>query len=175
MPKHPSTDDVKRNYTMSRIKSKDTSIEVSLRKALWHAGIRYRKNYPKLPGKPDIAITKYRIAIFCDGEFWHGKEWEYKKDRIQSNRDYWLSKIDRNISKDIETNLALSYYGWTVIRYWGKEIQDDLEGCVEEVKDVIFRMKTEAFCNKRGIDFLHSDEFPKGPEGLEDSEDSKGK
>jgi DNA mismatch endonuclease (patch repair protein) len=62
------------HYNMSRVKNKDTSIEITLRKALWHSGIRYRKNYTKLPGKPDIAITKYRIAVFCDGEFWHGKD-----------------------------------------------------------------------------------------------------
>ena len=74
MAEYPHTDDIKRQHTMRRIKSKNTSIEESLQKALWHSGIRYRKNYKKLPGAPDIAITKYRIAIFCDGEFWHGKD-----------------------------------------------------------------------------------------------------
>ena len=68
-----------RSKVMHRIKNKDTRIEINLRKALWHKGIRYRKNYKKLPGSPDIAITKYRIAIFCDSEFFHGYDWDSKK------------------------------------------------------------------------------------------------
>ena len=107
MGKSPPTDDANRRYIMSRIRNKDTSIEVSLRKALWGAGIRYRKNYREIPGAPDIAITKYQIAIFCDGEFWHGKDWETKKARIKSNRDYWIEKIERNINRDSETDRTL--------------------------------------------------------------------
>ena len=100
------TNDIKRRLTMSRIKSKNTSIEVTLRKALWRAGIRYRKNYQKLPGSPDIAITKYQIAIFCDGEFWHGKDWSKKKLNIKSNREYWVKKIERNRSRDRQNEWA---------------------------------------------------------------------
>ena len=136
---------------MSRIKSKNTSIEVSLCKALWHSGIRYRKNYNKLPGTPDIAITKYRIAIFCDGEFWHGKDWESKKHKIHNNRDYWIAKIERNISRDYETSRLLYGMGWTVIRFWGEEIRNDLSGCIEEIKDIIFQMKIDA----HNIDGVH--------------------
>ena len=139
MGKAPTTEDLKRRYTMSRIKSKNTSIEVALRKALWHSGIRYRKNYSKLPGKPDIAITKHRIAIFCDGDFWHGKNWEGKKHKIRSNSEYWIDKIDRNIIRDTETDKLLSAIGWTVIRFWGTEILGDVAGCVEDIKDVIFQ------------------------------------
>lgn len=87
-----------RSRTMSHIKGKDTSIEVILRKALWHKGIRYRKNYKKLPGTPDIAITKYRIAIFCDSEFFHGYNWEVKKQKLGHNREYWIKKIERNMA-----------------------------------------------------------------------------
>lgn len=134
---------------MSRIKNKNTSIEVSLRKALWKAGIRYRKNYKKLPGAPDIAITKYRIAIFCDGEFWHGKDWGTKKQKIQSNREYWINKIERNMNRDRETERALFGMGWTVIRFWGSDIRKDLPGCVDEVKDAIFQNKMEEYSNKR--------------------------
>ena len=141
-----SQTDAKRRRTMSKIKSKDTSIEVSLRKALWHAGIRYRKNYSKLPGTPDIAITKHRIAIFCDGEFWHGKDWEKKKSTIKSNREYWIKKIERNISRDNETRMSLQNREWTVVRFWGSEIRDDLEGCVEEIEELIFQANLETSC-----------------------------
>lgn len=87
---------------MSRIKGKDTSIEVTLRKALWNKGYRYRKNVKNLPGRPDIAITKYKIAIFCDSEFFHGKDWEVLKPRLENgkNADYWIPKIERNMERD---------------------------------------------------------------------------
>jgi len=145
MIKCPHTDDEIRRRTMSRIKSKDTSIEVTLRKALWHSGVRYRVNYKKLPGTPDIAITKYHIAIFCDGEFWHGKDWRAKKENIRSNRDYWLPKIDRNIIRDNEVNKALSYRGWAVVRFWGADIQKNLMNCVQDVKEEIFRRQIEKY------------------------------
>ena len=141
----PPTDDIKRRYVMSRIKNKDTSIEVNLRKALWGAGIRYRKNYKKIPGTPDIAITKYQIAIFCDGEFWHGKDWETKKVTIKSNREYWLEKIERNINRDSETDRALCGMGWVVMRFWGSDIRKNISGCVEDIKDTIFHSKIEAY------------------------------
>ena len=81
---------------MSKIHSKDTSIELCLRKALWHKGYRYRKNYKALPGSPDIVLTKYKIAIFCDSEFFHGKDWEYLKLRLEkgNNPDYWIKKLN---------------------------------------------------------------------------------
>lgn len=87
-----------RKRNMQNIKSKDTEIEVLLRKALWKKGYRFRKNYSKLPGKPDIAFTKYKIAIFCDGEFFHGKDWEVLKPKLEksNNSEYWINKIDRN-------------------------------------------------------------------------------
>jgi len=128
---------------MSRIKSKNTSIEVSLRKALWASGIRYRKNYSKLPGTPDIAITKHCIAVFCDGDFWHGRDWEAKKHRIRSNRDYWVEKIDRNISRDHETDKKLCWMGWTVVRFWGTDIIKDVSNCVEDIKDLILQQQIE--------------------------------
>ena len=141
---YPHTDDAVRSRTMSRIRSKNTSIEVSLRKALWHSGIRYRVNYKKLPGTPDIAITKHKIAVFCDGEFWHGKDWKTKTANIKSNREYWLSKIERNIVRDNETNKALSFCGWTIIRFWGDEIRNNLNGCVEDVKDALLQTGIDA-------------------------------
>jgi DNA mismatch endonuclease (patch repair protein) len=134
-----------RHYTMSRIRSGDTGIETSFRKALWHDGIRYRKNYKKLPGTPDIAITKHKIAIFCDGEFWHGKDWAGRKNRIKSNPEFWLEKIERNIRRDRDTNKKLEAMGWTVLRFWGKDIKNDLPACVREVQDAIVQVGLQAW------------------------------
>ena len=89
-----------RSRIMSHIKGKDTKIEIILRKALWKRGYRYRKNYKVLPGSPDIAIIKYKIAIFCDSEFFHGYNWEIKKQRLGNNRDYWIKKIEKNIERE---------------------------------------------------------------------------
>jgi len=155
MGKSPPTDDVKRRYIMSRIKNKDTSIEVDLCKALWGAGIRYRKNYKKIPGAPDIAITKYQIAIFCDGEFWHGKDWETKKSKIKSNREYWIEKIERNMNRDCETDRSLYGMGWIVMRFWGSDIQKDLSGCVEDIKETIFQSKIETY----SCDFENDEQY----------------
>ena len=143
MGRGPSTNDIKRSYTMSRIKNKNTSIELTLRKALWHSGIRYRKNYSSIKGTPDIAITKYHIAIFCDGEFWHGKQWKEKKARLKNNSEYWINKIEKNIKRDSETERLLSGKGWKVLRFWGAEIKNDISGCVEEIKNVINQSKLE--------------------------------
>lgn len=129
-----------RHLNMSRIKSRDTSIEVSLRKALWNKGYRYRKNYSALPGKPDIAITKYKIAIFCDSEFFHGKDWEILKPRLQrgDNAEYWIPKIERNRERDDEINKKLLFLGWTVIRFWGRDIMKKPDECVKVVEETIW-------------------------------------
>ena len=122
-----------RRKNMQAIRSKDTSIELRLRKALWDRGIRYRKNYKKLIGKPDIAITKYRIAVFCDSDFWHGYDWENRNQRIKSNREYWIPKIERNMARDKEVNEALEKDGWTVLRFWEWQIKKQLDNCVDEI------------------------------------------
>lgn len=128
-----------RSKMMSKIKSTGGKAEILLAKTLWHQGIRYFRNYKKLPGKPDIAITKYKIAVFVDGEFWHGYDWEnQKKLKIRTNRDYWIPKIERNIERDKEVNKQLIELGWTVIRFWEKhEVWSNLDQCVEKVKDAI--------------------------------------
>lgn len=128
---------------MQHIKAKDTSIEVKLRKALWNKGYRYRKNYGSLPGKPDIALTKYKIAIFCDSEFFHGKDWEVLKPRLEksNNSQYWISKISRNRERDDEINKRLLFQGWTVIRFWGKDIQKNVDECVRVVEETIWDIK----------------------------------
>ena len=130
-----------RHKNMSHIRSKDTSIEVTLRKALWHKGYRYRKNYSALPGQPDIAITKHKVAVFCDSEFFHGKDWfSVLRPRVLrgNNSEYWEKKITRNMERDREVNLALTAMDWTVIRFWGNEIETKLDDCVQVVEEVIF-------------------------------------
>ena len=128
-----------RHKNMSRIRSKDTSIELILRKALWHHGIRYRKNYKKLPGTPDIAITKYRIAIFCDSEFFHGKDWEKLQLRLAngSNSSYWLKKISRNMERDQDVERTLRSREWIVIRFWGNDITKNTQDCVRVIEEAI--------------------------------------
>ena len=128
---------------MQRIRSKDTKIEVLLRKALWHQGIRYRKNYSKIPGKPDIAITKYKIAVFCDSEFFHGKDWEDLRPRLLKgdNGEFWVKKIGKNREHDEEINKKLAFLGWTVIRFWGTDIKKNLDDCVRVVEESIFEIK----------------------------------
>lgn len=135
----------KNSWNMKYIHSKNTKIEVILRKALWNAGFRYRKNYDKLPGKPDIALTKYKIAIFCDGEFFHGKDWEVLKPKLEkgNNPDFWIKKITRNQQRDDEVNKQLLFMGWTVIRFWGNEIKKNPEQCVKVVEETIFDLMME--------------------------------
>lgn len=133
-----------RHKTMSHIRSKDTSIEVILRKALWDKGYRYRKNVKELPGKPDIVLTKYKIAIFCDSEFFHGKDWvEILLPKIKrgNNSTYWEKKITRNMERDDEVNKELLYRGWTVVRFWGKDIEKNTEECVKVIEEIIFEQR----------------------------------
>ena len=130
-----------RHKAMSNIRSKNTSIEIKLRKALWHKGYRYRKNYEKLPGKPDIALTKYKIAVFCDSEFFHGKDWYtvlQPRLRRGKNAAFWEKKIIRNMERDDENNKTLLFMGWTVVRFWGDEITKDVDKCVKVIEEVIF-------------------------------------
>lgn len=136
----------KRSWNMSRIHSKDTKIELKLRHCLWHRGIRYRKNYNKLPGKPDIAITKYKIAIFCDSAFFHGKDWEKLRERIErgNNSSFWMKKISRNIDRDDEVNKKLLFEGWTVLRFWDEDIKKHVDDCVKAVEETIFEKEIDA-------------------------------
>ncbi len=121
------------SYTMSRIRGKDTGIELILRHALSEAGVRYRLYSSKVFGHPDICIEKLKIAIFCDSEFWHGYHFEENKSKIHSNLSYWIPKIERNIARDHEVNATLKRQGYLVLRYWGKEIENDLERVLAEI------------------------------------------
>jgi DNA mismatch endonuclease (patch repair protein) len=130
-----------RSHAMSRIKGKNTKPEIQFRKSLWAAGIRYRINNTKLPGKPDITILKYKIAIFIDGEFWHGHNWEAKKLKIKTNRDFWIPKIERNMERDLKNNKLLTNMGFQVFRFWGKEIEKNLGQCTKLIIDAIHSIK----------------------------------
>ncbi len=137
-----------RKKNMQNIRGKDTRIEKVLRKALWNKGYRYRKNYASLPGKPDIVLTRYKIAIFCDGEFFHGKDWEKLKSKMKNsnNGDFWINKIETNIHRDREIDKELTALGWHVIRFWGKEILKNTDECVKVVDEYVFDRKMENDC-----------------------------
>ncbi len=130
---------------MSSVHSKDTNIELTLRKALWKNGLRYRKNYNKLPGKPDIVFTKYKLAIFCDAEFWHGKNWCVLKEKLKNgkNSEFWVNKIERNINRDAETDKKLISMGWTVLRFWGNDILKNTDMCVKTVEETILDIQLD--------------------------------
>lgn len=132
-----------RSRLMSRIRSTDTKPELMLRRALWALGYRYRKDVKSLPGKPDIAIKKYKVAVFVDGEFWHGYNWAEKKPRIQRNREYWIPKIERNMQRDRQNTQALQDKGWTVFRFWEQRLKKDFNTCLEAVVEELERRKKE--------------------------------
>lgn len=126
-----------RRRNMQAIRSKNTKIEKLLASFLWRKGIRYRCNNDSIYGKPDFTFRRYRIAVFCDSEFFHGKEWQNHKCDIKSNTDYWHSKIENNIKRDEIVNQQLRNEGWKVIRFWGKDIQRDPDGCVNIIQNEI--------------------------------------
>ena len=136
-----------RKKCMQHNRSKDTRIELALRKALWRKGYRYRKNYGGLPGKPDIVLTKYKIAVFCDSEFFHGKDWEAKKARLEkcSNPGYWIKKIERNMERDAENDRRLWEMGWDVIHFWGQDILKNTEECIKTIEETIFYNMISSF------------------------------
>lgn len=131
-----------RSRQMSKICGKDTKPEIMLRKALWAKGYRYRKDFKKLPGKPDIAMPIHKTVIFVDGEFWHGYDWENRKEKIKSNRDFWIPKIERNMQRDREVNFLLEQKGYKVFRFWSKDVLKNLDEVVEEISSHIEIMKS---------------------------------
>ena len=138
-----SRDSATASNNMRKIHSKDTSIELLLRKALWHKGYRYRKNYKALPGSPDIVLTKYKIAIFCDSEFFHGKDWEILKLRLENgkNADFWIKKIERNRNRDYENDKKLLFLGYTVLHFWGQDISKHTDECLQTIEEAIWDTK----------------------------------
>ena len=122
---------------MQAVKKRDSDIEILLRKELWRRGFRYRKNVKGLTGHPDIVFTKQKVAVFCDGEFWHGYDWERRKDEIKSRRDFWIPKIERNMERDAKVTNELESDGWIVLRFWGKEIKKNVSGIADEIENVL--------------------------------------
>ena len=128
---------------MSAIKSKNTRPELLLRRALWKKKVRYRIHYSELPGKPDIVFTKHNVAVFCDGDFWHGHNWAIRNktsldEELESYSEFWKNKIRRNIERDEENNKILKAMGWTVVRIWESDIKKNVEDCVTVIEEALF-------------------------------------
>ncbi|MFN8428532.1 MAG: very short patch repair endonuclease [Spirosomataceae bacterium] len=130
-----------RKKNMQAVKSNGSKIEIILSKALFSKGLRYRKNDNSVFGKPDISFRRHKLAVFVDGEFWHGKDWEQRKFDHKSNKEFWLKKIERNIERDKEVNNKLTSDGWTVLRFWGSEINKNLGQCVLTIQNKIDEIK----------------------------------
>lgn len=138
---------IQRSKNMRAIKSTGTKDEVRLAKALWKLGYRYRKNDKRIFGKPDLTFKKFKLAIFVDSEFFHGKNWEIEKDRIKTNIEFWHKKIGRNIERDKEVNTYLKNNGWKVLRFWTKDIKKNLEFCVNKIEVTIEQIKEKVIAN----------------------------
>lgn len=123
-----------RKKNMQHIRSKDTKAELLLRKALWHKGLRYRKNVKSLPGTPDIVFTKQKIAVFVDGDFWHARGHQDKPgEQVATNKDFWRKKLTDNVERDRFVNDALLEQGWLVLRFWESDVKKNLDKCVDEI------------------------------------------
>lgn len=126
-----------RRKNMQAVRASGSKIETSLAKALFAQGLRYRKNDSTVFGKPDLTFKKYKLAVFVDSEFWHGKDWETRKFDHKSNQEFWLTKIERNIERDNEVNEKLIAEGWKVLRFWGKDITKNLDKCINKIQKTI--------------------------------------
>lgn len=135
-PSHYDTDEAT-SKRMSHVRLKKGKAETMLAKALWHNGYRYRLNYKKMPGSPDIALTKKKVAIFIDGEFWHGYDWETRKEKLSRNKEYWINKIEENMARDKRVDKQLHEMGWMTIHFWEKDVLSDLEKCVRTVEAIL--------------------------------------
>ena len=131
---------ISRSENMRRIKSKDTTIEILLRKELWKRGLRYRKNVKNVYGKPDIVFKGKKLAVFADSEFWHGKQLLEGKYIPKTNTEFWVKKITRNIERDKEVNEKLKDDGWTVLRFWEADIRKKLLECVDSVEQTLKKL-----------------------------------
>ena len=126
-----------RRKNMQAVKNKDSQIELLLRKELWKRGLRYQKNRTDMFGKPDIVFKGKKVAVFCDSEFWHGYNWEERKKDFKSHQEFWIPKIERNMERDIEVTNILESEGWTVLRFWGKEIKKETEKCANIIEKAV--------------------------------------
>ena len=120
-----------RSYCMSRIKGSGTTPEVALRRELWNRGLRYRLNL-KVAGKPDIAFSKYKLAVFVDGCFWH--RCPKHATAPKRNSVFWREKLEQNVARDEQVNIVLASEGWKVLRFWEHEVREDIQACVSAVQ-----------------------------------------
>jgi len=132
-------EEVRKN--MQAIRSQNTKIEIMVGKALWRKGYRYRKNNRKIIGTPDFTFAKYKLAIFCDSIFWHGKNWNITNKRITTNREFWVKKIERNIERDKKVNWILQKHGWVVLRFWEDEIEKNILSVIAQIETAIFLLR----------------------------------
>lgn len=123
----------KQSELMRKIRAANSKVEVAVRKVLWHFGYRYRLHYKSLPGKPDIVFVRWKIAVFIDGDFWHGYGWEENKDKIKKNRGFWVPKIERNMQRDGEVDAALQAMGWKVLRIWEHEVKKEFGATIVRI------------------------------------------
>ena len=151
--KHPKSYDTtpETSERMSHVHLKQGKAEVLLAKRRWHFGFRYRLNDKRLPGSPDIAILTYRIAIFVDGEFWHGQNWEERKPKLKRNREYWIAKIEENIARDVRNDKDLKTRDWYPVHFWEKEVLKDTDGCIETIRELAEQQIEETIENERNI------------------------
>ena len=144
--KHPksydSTPEIRKR--MSKVRLKNGKAETILAKRLWHEGYRYRRNYKKLPGSPDIALTTYRVAVFVDGEFWHGENWEERKAKLNHNREYWIEKIEENMARDKRVDGQLQEMGWTTVHFWEKQVLKHTNECLQVVLELLEKKNGQA-------------------------------
>lgn len=144
--KHPksydSTPEIRKR--MSKVRLKNGKAETILAKRLWHEGYRYRRNYKKLPGSPDIALTTYKVAVFVDGEFWHGENWEERKAKLKHNREYWIEKIEENMARDKRVDSQLQEMGWTTVHFWEKQVLKHTDECLQVVLELIEKKNDQA-------------------------------
>lgn len=130
-----------RSKNMKAIHSKNTKMEVKLAKALWERGYRFRRNSKYVFGKPDFSLKKLKLAIFVDSEFFHGKDWEKRKFQIKSNREYWWAKIENNKIRDVLVKTQLESNGWKVLRFWAKEVEKEIDSCLNKIEDAIYEIR----------------------------------
>lgn len=124
------------SHNMSRVRNKDTALEKSLRAEFNRRGLTtYTRNDSSVFGKPDFVFSVRKVAVFCDSEFWHGYDWDRAKNNIKSHRDFWIPKIEKNIARDKKVNDTLQSEGWTVLRFWGNRIKNDIIGCGDEIEN----------------------------------------
>jgi putative nmeDIP very short patch repair endonuclease len=133
---------------MQSNKSTGTKPEILLGSAMWQIGLRYRKNSRHIFGNPDFSFKKHKIAVFVDGEFWHGKDWEKRKADIKTNRKFWIAKIERNIRRDREVDSHLTQTGWKVFRFWARDIVKNPQTFAEEIQKAVYEKPLSSNADK---------------------------